>query len=110
MTIPLVADNDCELIGLVLRSVVAIACSVVETIIHGRGNSGLDLVLVVDEMAPMSVRAESVRMEGSTELALVFRMPCHVSKFGDPVSELTASTVLADPVFFVRSTQLSFVA
>ena len=67
-------------------------------------------LVVVDEVAPRSVRAEPVRMERPAELCLVFRVPWHDPKFVATVRELALVAVLAVAVLLVRAAQLGLVA
>ena len=66
--------------------------------------------MVVDEVAPRPVRAESVRVEGPAELGFVLGVPRHGPKLVAAVRELALVAVLAVAVLLVRAAQLGLVA
>ena len=68
------------------------------------------LFLIVDEVTPLSVTAESSGMKGSAQLGLVSRVTIQTSKLADAMSKLTFSAVSAMSGFLERSAHLGFVS
>ena len=68
-------------------------------LLHAADLAQSSFVLVVDEMAAWTVRAEPNRMERSTSLRLVFGMSRHWPQLGLSVSKLTFVTVFTIACF-----------
>ena len=68
-----------------------------------------DFFLIVNEMAPGTVRAETDRVVSAAQLRLVLWMARKVSQLSHTVRELTFVTVFTHPELFVWSAQLRLV-
>ena len=64
----------------------------------------------VDEVTPLSVRTEALRVEGSAELRLVLAVPAEGPELGHAVRELALLSVLARAVLLECAAQLRLVA